>query len=246
MSTLFSLLRSVTLTALIASSMVLLTNSANATVMSATQFYISNAEQLKTEAERISQQTQKALQLHQQLLDNTISTREAFHSYLYQLTRNEQQVEDSLNAARFRMGIPLKSGMEPDYYPAISLSMSLNEPARTRSATLRDLVKQEKRRYEELLQDNEQAFTDVADTLQQLQYLRQQIEQSRNGNDAKRSYEHYLRRLSSAKQQYFRALNEFCVAAAHAEYNGLSGRRLIPGSSPFQLYPEDKALSKNQ
>ncbi|MDX1318745.1 MAG: hypothetical protein R3207_01100 [Oceanospirillum sp.] len=235
MTTLFSLMRYLLLIALMATGMVMPANSANAAVMSAAQFYAESADPLAEETKRLKTQTEKALQLHKQLVKNQISTREAFHNYLYNLSIAEELTEDILNPARFRMGIPSKRGIEPKHYPAIQISLTKDKPRKTRSADIRDLIRQENRRYEDLLKDSEDAFEDVQELLVYLGELRQQIASSRTGKEAKRKYELYLRRLSSAKAQYYSALNEFCVAAAQAEFNGLTGKRLIPGGSPFQL-----------
>lgn len=235
MTTLFSLMRSLLLIALMATGMVMLANNAHAAVKSATEFYSQSADPLETEANRLRDQTQKALQLHQQLQHNRIETREAFHGELYQLTTAEKFTQDILNPARFRIGIPSKRGIETDQYPAIMISLTKDAPRNTRSADIRDLVRSENRRYQEVLKDNERAFEEVQELLAYLKDLREQINMSRTGKEAKRKYEIYLRRLSSAKAQYYTALNEFCVAAAQAEFNGLTGKRLIPGGSPFQL-----------
>lgn len=241
MTTLFSLLRSALMIAVMAAAMVMLANSAQAAVLSAADFYAKSADPLTDEADRLRHQTEKALQLHRKLQQSRISTRKAFHGHLYQLTTAEEQTEDILNPARFRIGIPSKSGIEPQSYPAISLSLTKDKPRHTRSVTLRDLVQEEERRYETVLKHNERAFEEVQERLDYLTDLRHQLDASRTGDQAKRKYELYLRRLSSAKQAYYRALNEFCIAAAQAEYKGLTGRRLIPGNSPFQLYSEDRA-----
>lgn len=237
MATFFSFLRSVLLVALLATGMVMLANSAQAAVMSASEFYQQSAQPLTDEAQRLQQQTEKALKLHGLLQQSKIGTREAFHGHLYRLTTAEQQTEEILNPARFRIGVPSKSGLEAEDYTAIELSLTKDAPRNTRSADIRDLVRDERRRYEEVLNDNEHAFEEVQYQLNLLSELREEIRLSRTGKEAKRKYELYLRRLSSAKQQYYRALNELCVAAAQAEYNGLTGRRLIPGNSPFQLLP---------
>ena len=236
MSTLFSLIRTLLLIALLTTGMVMLANSANAAVMSATQFYAQSAEPLLEEARRLEEQTTKALQLHQQLLKNEVSTREAFHHHLYKLTTAEQTTDEVLNPARFRIGIPSKHGIKPEQYNAMQISLTKDNPLSTRSADIRDLVREESRRYEEVLQDNETAFTEVQESLAYLSELHQQLVASRTGDEAKRKYELFLRRLSTAKQQYYRALDEFCIAAAQAEYKGLTGKRLVPGDSPFQLY----------
>ncbi|MDX1399800.1 MAG: hypothetical protein R3204_14835, partial [Oceanospirillum sp.] len=161
MTTLFSLMRYLLLIALMATGMVMLANSANAAVMSAAQFYAESADPLAEEAKRLKTQTEKALQLHKQLVKNQISTREAFHNYLYNLTIAEELTEDILNPARFRMGIPSKRGIEPKHYPAIQISLTKDKPRKTRSADIRDLIRQENRRYEDLLKDSEDAFEDV-------------------------------------------------------------------------------------
>jgi hypothetical protein len=245
MTTFLSVLRSTLLIILMTTAMVMLVNNAQADVMSTAQFYANNADRLKEEAARLEAQTKKALKLHQQLLQSEIGTREAFHNYLYQLTTAEKHTDDILNPARFRIGIPSKRGIKAEQYPAIKLSLDKDLPYRTRTVEIRDLVKKESRRYKEVLKDNEQAFVNVEEVLASLEELREDVDRSRTDQQAKRTYEHYLRRLSSAKQLYYKALDEFCIAAAQAEFRGLTGRRLAPSDSPFQLYPSQDELSQN-
>lgn len=239
MNTVFSFLRSVLLVALMATAMVMLANQAHAVTISPTEFYNENADTLEVETKRLIDQSRKALQLHQMLLANKISTRSAFTDSLYQLIRAESRIAEILNPARFRMGIPSKRGIETKQYPAMLLTLEQTQPTRTRSGEIRDLIKMESRRYNEVLAASEKELIEVEEELTKLSDLRNQIRNTRYEKDAKRNYEYYLRQLSTLKQRYYQAMNEFCVAAAQAEHQGLNGRRLAPGNSPFQLRSAD-------